>query len=188
MQKSPAPAAAGSPSPPARRDFIKQGCAACLGAAALAAPAAIGARVFLDPLTRLKAPESFVRVTTLDTLPEDGTPVQFPVLADRRDAWTKFTQVPVGAVFLQRQEQDKLLALSVVCPHAGCFVDYVQEQQGFLCPCHNSLFLKDGGLKDKDSPSPRPLDSLEVQVRNKNEVWVRFQDFQLGIAEKKPVA
>lgn len=187
MQKDPA-ASSAAPAPPARRDFLKQGCAACLGLAAAGAPAVIGARVFFDPLTRLKTQETFVKVTTLDTLPEDGTPVQFPVLADRRDAWTKFTQVPVGAVFLQRQSKDKPLALSVVCPHAGCFVDYVEEQQGFLCPCHNSLFLKDGKLKDADSPSPRPLDSLEVQVRNRNEVWVRFQDFQLGITEKKPVA
>ena len=38
------------------------------------------------------------------------------------------------------------------------------------------------------STPSRPLDTLEVQVRNKNEVWVRFQDFQLGIKEKKPVA
>ncbi|PAW84853.1 MAG: (2Fe-2S)-binding protein [Pedosphaera sp. Tous-C6FEB] len=148
----------------------------------------IGTQVFLDPLTRLKTAESFVKVTTLAAVPEDGTPVQFPVLADRRDAWTKFTQVPIGAVFLQRQTETKLLALSVVCPHAGCFVDYVEEQRGFLCPCHNSLFLKDGGLKDEQSPSPRPLDTLEVQVRNQNEVWVRFQDFQLGVTEKKPVA
>ena len=144
--------------------------------------------MFLDPLTRLKTIESFVKVTTLDALPEDGTPVQFPVLADRRDAWTKFSQVPIGAVFIQRQAKDKLLALSVVCPHAGCFVDYKEEKQCFLCPCHDSLFSKDGSLKDHDSPSPRPLDSVEVQVRNKNEVWVRYQDFQLGITEKKPVA
>ena len=188
MQKEPAASGAASSPPPARRDFLKQGCAACLGLAAIGAPTVIGARVFLDPLTRLRTVETFVKVTTLDTLPEDGSPMQFPVLADRRDAWTKFTQVPIGAVFLQRLPKDKLLALSVVCPHAGCFVDYVEEQQGFLCPCHNSLFLKDGKLKDPDSPSPRPLDTLAVEVRNKNEVWVRFQDFQLGITEKKPVA
>lgn len=187
MQKDPAAPGAASPAP-ARRDFLRQGCAACLGLAAVGAPVAVGARVFLDPLTRLKTVETFVKVTTVDTLPEDGTPVQFPVLADRRDAWTKFTQVPIGAVFLQRQPKGKLLALSVVCPHAGCFVDYLEEQQGFLCPCHNSLFAKDGKLKDEQSPSPRPLDTLEVQVRNKNEVWVRFQDFQLGITEKIPVA
>lgn len=171
-----------------RREFLKATCATCFAAAAAGAPAVVGTRVFLDPLTHFKAADSFVKVTTLAAVPEDGTPVQFPVLADRRDAWTKFTQVPIGAVFLQRQAENKLLALSVVCPHAGCFVDYVEEQQGFLCPCHNSLFKKDGGLKDEQSPSPRPLDTLEVQVRNKSEVWVRFQDFQLGVTEKKPVA
>lgn len=182
MQAEPAPGAD-------RREFLKKSCvASCLGLAALGTPAVVGTRVFLDPLTRSKTAETFVKVTTLATLPEDGTPVQFPVLADRRDAWTKFTQVPIGAVFLQRLPADKLLALSVVCPHAGCFVDYDEEKQGFLCPCHNSLFTKDGGLKDEQSPSPRPLDTLEVELRNKSEVWVRFQDFQLGIKEKQPVA
>ena len=180
--------ASGAPEPPTeRREFIKQGCAACLGLAAVVAPAAIGARVFLDPLSRSNGTEAFVKVTTIDSLPEDGTPVQFPVLADKRDAWTKFTQVPVGAVFLQRRKAGSPLALSVVCPHAGCCVDYLEDQEAFLCPCHNSFFAKDGALKDEQSPSPRPLDSLEVQVRNKTEVWVRFQDFQLGITEKKPV-
>jgi Rieske Fe-S protein len=181
MQAEPAPGAA-------RREFLKKSCAACLAAAAAGTPVAVGTRVFLDPLTRLKTADSFVKVTTFDTLPEDGTPMQFPVLADRRDAWTKFTQVPIGAVFLQRLPKDKVLALSVVCPHAGCFVDYEEDKQEFLCPCHNSLFKKDGGLKDEQSPSPRPLDTLEVEVRNKNEVWVRFQDFQLGLKEKRPVA
>lgn len=171
-----------------RRDFLKKSCAACLATVAVGTPAVVGTRMFLDPLTRLKTADSFVKVTTFDTLPEDGTPMQFPVLADRRDAWTKFTQVPIGAVFLQRQPKDKVLALSVVCPHAGCFVDYEEDKQEFLCPCHNSLFKKDGGMKDEQSPSPRPLDTLEVEVRNKNEVWVRFQDFQLGIKEKHPVA
>lgn len=187
QEKPPAPGLPAT-APPDRREFLKQGCAACLGLAAVGAPVAVGMQVLVDPLRRSGGSEAFVKVTTIDSLPEDGTPVQFPVLADKRDAWTKFTQVPVGAVFLQRQGPQKPLALSVVCPHAGCFVDYLEEQEGFLCPCHNSFFKKDGSLKDEQSPSPRRLDTLDVEVRNKNEVWVRFQDFQLGITEKIPVA
>ena len=38
-----------------------------------------------------------------------------------------------------------------------------------------------------DSPSARGLDSLEVRVENRGEVWVKFQNFQPGIADKKAI-
>ena len=34
------------------------------------------------------------------------------------------------------------------------------------------------------SPAARGLDSLEVEVRNRREVWVKFQNFEAGQAKK----
>ena len=172
-----------------RRGFFKKFCASLLGAVLGFAPVAAGLRVWLDPLHRRGAAGNLVRVTSLDALPADGVPRKFPVLADRTDAWNKFQNVPVGAVYLRRTTTGKLEALNVVCPHAGCFVDFNAERGKYLCPCHNSLFALDGKLADASSPAARGLDSLEVELRNEREVWVKFQNFEAGNkAEKIPVA
>jgi menaquinol-cytochrome c reductase iron-sulfur subunit len=91
-------------------------------------------------------------------------------------------------VYLQRLADNQVRALNVVCPHAGCFVDYRPADGGhYLCPCHDSRFAKDGKILDPKSPSPRPLDELTVEIRNGSEVWVKFQNFRAGVHEKIPV-
>ena len=130
-------------------------------------------------------PGAAIRVASLNALPDDGIPRKFPVIAAKVDAWNKFPQVPVGAVYLVRKG-GKVSALNVVCPHAGCFVDYKADRQCYLCPCHNSTFAVDGRINDKNSPSPRDMDPLEVQVRG-TEIWVEFQNFEAGKHERIPV-
>jgi len=149
---------------------------------------ASGLTVFLDPLRRKSTASGFIKVSTLDALPNDGVPRKFPVLATRVDAWNKAANVPIGAIYLRRTAEDKLQAFNVVCPHAGCFVDYFAERNGFVCPCHNSTFTLDGKIDDPNSPSPRGLDPLVVEVRNNKEVWVEFRNFQAGHAERIPMA
>ena len=79
-----------------------------------------------------------------------------------------------------------MTALHAACPHAGCFVDYRGDHKDFFCPCHNSSFAADGTVADPKSPSPRPLDTLDLEVRG-SEVWIRFQNFAAGHKEKRPV-
>jgi len=167
---------------------MKKLLAGIIGAVLGLVPVGAGLTVFLDPLRRKTASETAVQVATLDALPDDGVPRKFAVLATRTDAWNKFTQVPVGAVYLRRASDGKIQAFNVVCPHAGCFVDFVAERGSFLCPCHNSTFNVEGKIADRSSPSPRALDSLDVELRNGKEIWVKFQNFQAGRAEKIPVA
>lgn len=172
-----------------RRGFIQKLLAGVIGAALGLIPAGAGFKFFLDPLGRkASAAGNAVRVATLEALPADGVPRKFPVLADRVDAWNKFVNVPVGAVYLRRTTDGKLEALNVTCPHAGCFVDFKPDEGKFLCPCHNSLFAMDGKIASPGSPAARPLDSLEVELRNEKEIWVKFQNFEAGKAEKIPVA
>ncbi len=113
---------------------------------------------------------------------------RFEVLAGRVDAWNRFPNVAVGAVYLRRVAADKVEAINVICPHAGCPVDYRPGGKGYLCPCHDSQFNFDGTLvAGARSPSPRGLDALEVEVREGSEIWVKFQNFEAGKAEKVPV-
>lgn len=176
------------PPSPERRDFVKKACAVCLGTATVLVPAAAGLSVLLDPLRRKTAAGEMMHITTLEALPVDGTPQKFAIMADRVDAWTKFPNAPVGAIYLRRTGDKTVEAINVVCPHAGCFVDFRSDKKDFYCPCHNSAFSVDGKISDPRSPSPRGLDSLETEIRNDKEVWVLFQNFQTGSALKVPVA
>ncbi|MBI3414209.1 MAG: Rieske (2Fe-2S) protein [Verrucomicrobia bacterium] len=171
-----------------RRDFFKKAAAAVIGAVVGVFPALAGLTVILDPLRRKTSASGFVRVTSLAALPNDGVPRRFSVLSDRTDAWNKFPETPIGAVYLRRTGEKTAAALNVVCPHAGCFVDFVAARRGYFCPCHNSAFGLDGKITDPKSPSPRAMDTLEVEIRNGMEIWVRFQNFDAGKKEKHPVA
>ena len=180
--------ASGAGSKAGRRDFFKKALAGIIGAVLGLVPALAGLTVFFDPLRRKAGTSGAIRVATLEALPADGMPRKFPVLATRVDAWNKFSEVPIGAVYLRRTGDNKLEAFNVVCPHAGCFVDFLPERGRFLCPCHNSTFTLAGKIDDPSSPAPRGLDALEVEVRAGKEVWVKFRNFQAGRAEKIPVA
>jgi menaquinol-cytochrome c reductase iron-sulfur subunit len=168
-----------------RRGFLAKLTALFAGCVALVAPAAVGIVAFLNPHRQKSRAGAFIRVTNFDALPEDGTPQKFPVIADRTDAWNFFPNVPVGAVYLRRAGKDRVEALQVVCPHAGCsiMVEPARIERKFFCPCHAASFDLAGKRLDADSPSPRDMDSLETEIRN-NEIWVKFQNYRTGPANK----
>jgi menaquinol-cytochrome c reductase iron-sulfur subunit len=169
-----------------RRTFLTGLSAIVVGAIASVVPIAAGATSLLDPLRRGRRASDMVLVARLAAIPEDGAPKKFTVTADRTDAWSTQHATPVGAVYLRRTD-DGVRALNVVCPHAGCFVGLTPDHSRFGCPCHKSSFDLDGVINDPSSPSPRDMDALEVEVRNGDEVWVRFQNFLPGRDEKTPV-
>ena len=159
-------------------------------------PLLAGFLFFLDPLrTRKKRAaeddvsvdaDGFLKITILDALPADGTPQLFRIIADRTDAWTYFPKQPIGAIYLQRLDDGDVLAMSVECPHLGCAVNFIPEKHEFHCPCHDSSFALTGE-RSESSPSARDLDRLEHQVRDGNQIWVKYQKFQPAKAEKIPV-
>lgn len=171
---------------PARRGFLQRLAAIFVGGLAAVIPVSAGFATLFDPLRRGGGDSGMVRVTRLSALPSDGTPQKFTVESDRVDAWATYTDTPVGAVYLRRRD-DSVVALNVVCPHAGCFVRLAPDKSRFACPCHNSSFDLDGTVNDPASPAPRAMDALAVEVRDGDEVWVRFQNFLPGRDEKVPV-
>lgn len=192
--KSGTPKAGGSavrPGPagePERRGFLKRFLAVVIGGMITLFPAAAGLAVFFDPLRSRKASgaeSDFLKVASLDSL-SVGVPQRVTVIKDRADAWNLFRNEPVGAVYLLKDDKGSVLALNVVCPHAGCPVDFDSEKGAYQCPCHKSSFHLDGSILNPDSPAPRGLDSLEVDAEKlkAGEVWVKFQNFQSTTAEK----
>jgi menaquinol-cytochrome c reductase iron-sulfur subunit len=171
-----------------RRGFFAKAAAVVLGGLVVVCPFLAGLTAFLDPLNRKVARGAYMRVTPFDALADDGTPRRFPVIAARRDAWNKYPPEPVGAVFMRRvKTAERVEVFNVICPHLGCSVSFNGPRDIFQCPCHTSAFELDGAVIS--GPSPRGLDTLEFEIRDANgveEVWVRFENFYTGRADKEP--
>jgi menaquinol-cytochrome c reductase iron-sulfur subunit len=177
----------------ARRGFLEKLIAVAAGGLALLAPIGVGLGAFFSPLRRrADGAGDFLEITRLEMLPADGTPRKFAVITDRVDAWNKFVNVPVGSVFLRRmpEKPSEVVAFQVICPHAGCSIGLQSSAEGakFFCPCHLASFDLEGRRTDAVSASPRDMDGLDVEIRNGNEVWVKFQNFVMNQVDKVPVA
>jgi cytochrome b6-f complex iron-sulfur subunit len=61
-------------------------------------------------------------------------------------------------------------ALSAVCTHLGCTVQYRGDTRQVWCACHNGLYDLSG--RNISGPPPRPLEEFEAHVRG-TEVIVR---------------
>lgn len=173
-----------------RRGFLARVLAVVTGGVATVVPAAVALVAALDPVLRhkKKSGANWIRVTSLETVPADGQPMRFPVEDRQRDAWTVYPSQPVGAVYLRRTGAEApVQAFTDECPHLGCSVAFKDNLNTFRCPCHNSAWKLDGSrINPETCPSPRDLDELQVEIRE-GDVYVDFQRFRTGIAEKQPV-
>ena len=121
-------------------------------------------------------------MTSLSALPE-GQPERCPIIADRTDAWNSYPAEAIGAVFLCRGKNNKVLALQSICPHNGGGIGFDSAKNCYACPMHGARFDVEGRRLDPPSVSPRDMDTLEAEVRD-GEVWVKFEKFQDGTASK----
>lgn len=62
-------------------------------------------------------------------------------------------------VVIRREEE--IYALSLICTHLGCTVNVTPDQ--LICPCHGSIFDRDGQVLE--GPSNRPLERMRIEDR-----------------------
>lgn len=60
-------------------------------------------------------------------------------------------------------------ALSAVCTHLGCTVQYRSDLHEIWCACHNGFYDLNG--RNISGPPPRPLEVFQVNVRG-DEIFV----------------
>lgn len=60
--------------------------------------------------------------------------------------------------------KDGLIALSPVCTHLGCLVNWDKNKGEFLCPCHGGKYDMEGVVKD--GPPPAPLTRLPLEIKD----------------------
>lgn len=57
-----------------------------------------------------------------------------------------------SGIIIAHASSDAIVALSDVCTHQGCTVQF-NGSNGFICPCHNSTFALDGTVMGGPAPS-----------------------------------
>ena len=58
------------------------------------------------------------------------------------------------------------IALSKVCTHLGCLVEYDKEKKQLVCPCHAGVFNLEGHVVS--GPPPKPLLTLPLKVEGEH--------------------
>lgn len=86
--------------------------------------------------------------------------------ADVAEGQAKFFEFGGSAAVLIRKKGGELVALSAVCTHLGCIVQWEKEKQGFICPCHAGHYTADGTVIS--GPPPKPLQRISFSVADGN--------------------
>jgi rieske iron-sulfur protein len=146
-----------------RREAIELGLMVVAAGPAMAMPDRTAGPQLGDIFVSISDPGTPLRAEAIQ-------PAAAPVMAwpmDRksgvvRDA-ARFNQVLLLRV--AAQGSDKIVAFTVICPHAGCAVSgWVAETARLHCPCHGSEYDPANRGTVVAGPSPLPLPALPVQV------------------------
>jgi menaquinol-cytochrome c reductase iron-sulfur subunit len=165
-----------------RRRFLKRLSAlgALLSAALVSVPIV---RAVFPVAVRRPRGGNWVKVADDTALLDIGVPIRVNFVQTVEDAWVESRTL--NGVWLYTDDGEKFKAYNGRCTHLGCSYAYDKDNKTFFCPCHRGQFdTKTGQVLA--GPPPRPLDELEVEVRDAA-VFVNYKDFQLGVANRVEV-
>jgi menaquinol-cytochrome c reductase iron-sulfur subunit len=164
---------------PDRRRFLKITTCALGGGVGLVAIAPV-LRLVADPAAEqtVTTPTDPIDIGAVDAVRVGAAWRKVDVIAPIvADAWTTARDVVLGAAWVRRPTESKLVALSAACPHLGCAVGWDPIATTFLCPCHNSKWTAEGEVVAGSGPAKRGLDPLPIEVRDGRLrlTWVRYK-------------
>ncbi|MDZ7844827.1 MAG: Rieske (2Fe-2S) protein [Anaerolineales bacterium] len=114
---------------------------------------------FITPALQKEQIEDWVAVGPLEDYPI-GKPQTFTFTRTQINGWERTSQS--YGVYVLRQNQADLSVLSNVCTHLSCRVTWKEEQDAYICPCHDASFDIQGEVIK--GPPPRPLDQFETKI------------------------
>lgn len=100
----------------------------------------------------------------------DGRQVRIGRLDDLRIGEARLVRHGVAPFFVIRTNETTVVALSAVCTHVRCILNFDRERRVIACPCHDGRFDLKGNVLS--GPPPRSLPAYEVSMRA-GEVFVR---------------
>ncbi|WP_274364615.1 ubiquinol-cytochrome c reductase iron-sulfur subunit [Paenibacillus thermotolerans] len=119
-------------------------------------------RFAVDPLLEPKAEANYVKVTEEGSIKAEPTEFKFKI--HQIDGW--YESDPEMTAWIAKGEDGKIYALSPVCKHLGCTVNWntnTEYPEQFFCPCHGAHYTKDG---QNLAVAPAPLDEYDVKLEN----------------------
>ncbi|WP_199615036.1 ubiquinol-cytochrome c reductase iron-sulfur subunit [Paenibacillus alkalitolerans] len=119
-------------------------------------------RFAVDPLLQPKNEGAFVKVIEEEKVTEEPTEVKFTI--HQVDGW--YESDPKLTAWIAKDEDGTIYALSPVCKHLGCTVNWntnPEFPEEFFCPCHGAHYTRDGQTL---AVAPAPLDEFEVKREN----------------------
>jgi Rieske Fe-S protein len=127
-------------------------------------------RDFLDLWTKLAG--SILGVFVLYPVARYLVPPKIPEATTRRVIAAKTNELAPGKFktfafgsqpgLLIRTVDGEYRALSAVCTHLECTVQYRNDERSIWCACHNGRYDLDG--RNVSGPPPRPLERFVVHV------------------------
>lgn len=115
---------------------------------------------FVGAPIKHKSKKGWVRIASVAEIPDGrATEVRYTMrIADGYHVVDRQYSVYV------RRDGDEFSCIDPACTHLGCRVDYQQDRDRFLCPCHGGVFDKDGLVVS--GPPPRALIKHQVKVED----------------------
>ena len=111
----------------------------------------------------LRAPERAERIA--------ARIVRVGLLEDLRIGEGRLVRHGTTPFWVVRLDAVRVVALSAVCTHVRCILDFDRERRGLVCPCHDGRFDLAGNVIS--GPPPRALPGYAVSVRA-GEVFVHL--------------
>ncbi len=121
------------------------------------------ARFALDPALKVGADQDLVPVAQVNQITDE--PQRFDFTFEQVDAW--YTSDVTRSAWIY-ERNGEIIALSPVCTHLGCTVDWATNEEfpdRFFCPCHYGMFEMDG-TNVPGTPPTEPLHAYELEVRD----------------------
>lgn len=85
----------------------------------------------------------------------------------------KTFNVDSSPIIVFRTGQTTFTALSMICTHQGCTVNWVNSSQQFQCPCHGSKYDKNGRVIQ--GPATQNLQTYRTEYKSDtNELIIYF--------------
>ncbi len=146
-----------------RRDFIKLTTAA-VGTVIGVAIGLPSIDYLIDPALKATKADAWIPLGKFADF-EIGKPTLATFTRSTANGWEK--TVNSYGVFVLRKTETDTLVLSNKCTHLGCHVNWKDDRQEYICPCHDAQFDING--KVLGGPPPRPLDRYtgdQLKVEN----------------------
>lgn len=124
-------------------------------------------RFAVDPVLKKGGEEKFVDVNLpVSQITTEPRAVQFVV--HRKDGWYEPAEGETMTAWVMKDENGGVRALSPVCKHLGCTVNWNSNpkyKNQFFCPCHFGRYEKDG-TNVLGTPPTKPLDKYKTKIEN----------------------